>query len=97
MRLTESRLQALCSCRWRDRFQWHWNTFPHYRGLLHRNNNTSQNAIKGALNRSMSIAKGVYFYAATGHCIELKSQVGIQTCPTIPTPVGAGLAPYPVP
>ncbi|MDJ1506763.1 hypothetical protein [Xanthocytophaga agilis] len=80
MQPTESRLQGLC-------FQWHWNTFPHYRGLLHRNNNTAQNAIKGALNRSMGIVKGVadleYFFASTGHFIELKSQEGIQTCPAI--------------
>ncbi|MDJ1498693.1 hypothetical protein QNI19_37520 [Cytophagaceae bacterium DM2B3-1] len=47
------------------------------------NNNTAQNAIKGALNRSMGVVKGVadleYFYASTGHFIELKSQEGIQS------------------
>ncbi|MDJ1506829.1 hypothetical protein [Xanthocytophaga agilis] len=76
MQPNESRLQGLC-------FQWHWNTFPHYRGLLHMNNNTAQNAIKGALNRSMGVVKGVadleYFFASTGHFIELKSQEGIQS------------------
>jgi hypothetical protein len=51
MQPTESRLQGLC-------FQWHWNQFPNYRGLLHMNNNTAVNAIKGTLNRAMGVVKG---------------------------------------
>jgi hypothetical protein len=76
MQPTESRLQGLC-------FQWHWNQFPHYRGLLHMNNNTAVNAIRGTLNRAMGVVRGVsdleYFYAGRTHFIELKSKEGIQS------------------
>lgn len=71
MQHTESRVQGLCSRQWRDRFPWHWNQFPHYRGLLHMNHNTAANAIKGALNRAMGVVRGIsdleYFYAGRTH------------------------------
>ncbi|MDJ1481561.1 hypothetical protein QNI16_13765 [Cytophagaceae bacterium YF14B1] len=73
---SETRIQALC-------IQWHWNTFPAYRGLLHTHNNNSHNAIKGALNKALGIVKGVsdleYFFAGKSYFIELKNLVGYQT------------------
>lgn len=52
MKQDELKLQSQC-------FQWHWNTFPEERRLLHANNNNSQNAIKGAMNRSLGVVAGV--------------------------------------
>ncbi|MBC3785739.1 hypothetical protein [Spirosoma utsteinense] len=66
---SEAKLQAVC-------FQYHWNKFPAERGLLHSNNNNSQNAIKGNLNKAIGTVPGVsdLEYVAEGFTcyIELK-------------------------
>lgn len=77
MKQEELKLQAKC-------FQWHWNTFPEERGLLHANNNNSQNAIKGMMNRSIGVVPGVadLEYAAPGGLmvfIEMKTPDGYQS------------------
>lgn len=48
----EERIQSAC-------FIWHWNTYPSERGLLHANNNNSENAIKGNRNKAMGVVSGV--------------------------------------
>lgn len=48
----EERIQTEC-------FIWHWNTYPQERGLLHANNNNSENAIKGNKNKAMGVVAGV--------------------------------------
>ena len=64
-------------------FVWHWNSFPDERGLLHANNNNSQNAIKGALNKAMGVVKGVadMEYCKNGKTLfmELKTATGYQS------------------
>lgn len=77
MKQDELKLQARC-------FQWHWNTFPEERGLLHANNNNSENAIKGAMNRAIGVVPGVAdteYAAPTGLTvyIEFKTTAGMQS------------------
>ena len=48
----EERIQSQC-------FVWHWNTYPQERGLLHANNNNSENAIKGNRNKALGVVPGV--------------------------------------
>jgi len=72
----ELKLQAQC-------FQWHWNTFPNERYLLHANNNNSVNAIKGNQNRSIGVVAGVadmeYYRGGKVVFIELKRGNGRQS------------------
>ena len=74
--ISESALQAMC-------FQWHWNTYPNQRGLLHANNNNSENAIKGSLNKAIGVVQGVadMEYNINGHTvfIEMKTVNGTQS------------------
>lgn len=74
--LSEGALQALC-------FQWHWNTYPDERGLLHANNNNSENAIKGNLNKAIGVVQGVadMEYNVKGRTvfIEMKTPSGTQS------------------
>lgn len=77
MKNEELKLQAQC-------FQWHWNTFPQERGLLHANNNNSQNAIKGMMNRSIGVVPGVAdteYAAPAGLTVymEFKTPTGVQS------------------
>ena len=77
MKNEELKLQAQC-------FQWHWNTFPAERGLLHANNNNSQNAIKGMMNRSIGVVPGVAdteYAAPDGLTVymEFKMPTGVQS------------------
>ncbi len=76
MKQSELALQAACH-------QWHWNTFPGERGLLHANNNNSQNAIKGNLNKAIGVVKGVadmeYCKARKTIFIEMKTDEGSQS------------------
>ena len=69
-------MQAQC-------FQHHWNTYPHERGLLHTNNNNSQNAIKGNQNKALGIVAGVsdmeYFKAGKMYFLEFKTEEGTQS------------------
>ncbi|RIV23626.1 VRR-NUC domain-containing protein [Fibrisoma montanum] len=66
---SEAKLQSEC-------FQWHWNEYPEERGLLHCNNNNSENRIKGNLNKAVGVVKGVadLEYLASGFTcfIEMK-------------------------
>lgn len=50
----EMKLQAEC-------YTWYWNRyrFTTWARMLHCNNNNSQNAIKGALNKSLGVVRGV--------------------------------------
>lgn len=72
----ELKMQAEC-------FQWHWNTFPEERGLLHANNNNSQNSIKGMMNRSIGVVAGVadmeYYPYKRVIFIEFKTADGVQS------------------
>lgn len=73
---SEGALQAKC-------FAFHWNTFPAERGLLHANNNNSQNAIKGNQNKALGVVKGVadmeYCKNGTTLFLELKTPTGSQS------------------
>lgn len=64
-------------------FQWHWNSFPDERGLLHANNNNSENANKGALNMAIGVVPGVsdmeYMANGTVIFIEWKTPTGRQS------------------
>lgn len=66
---SHDQLQAEC-------FQWHWGTYPNERGLLHSNNNNSENRIKGNQNKAVGIVKGVadleYFKNQKLYFIEIK-------------------------
>lgn len=76
MNQEELKLQAQC-------FQWHWNTYPEERYLLHANNNNSVNAIKGNQNRSIGVVAGVadmeYYRGGKVVFIELKHGNGRQS------------------
>lgn len=76
MKKSELALQAECH-------QWHWNTFPGERGLLHANNNNSENAIKGNLNKAIGVVKGVadleYCKGGRTVFIEMKTEEGSQS------------------
>jgi hypothetical protein len=75
LKQAELKLQQQC-------FIWHWNTYPQERGLLHANNNNSENAIKGAMNRSLGVVAGVadmeYNRGSVTVFIEFKSEGGSQ-------------------
>jgi hypothetical protein len=64
-------------------FIWHHNTFPNERGLLHANNNNSENAIKGNQNMSIGVVAGVadmeYIVNGTVVFIEWKTMEGRQS------------------
>jgi len=66
-----------------DFFIWHWNNFPQERGLLHANNNNSQNAIKGNQNMAIGVVAGVadMEYNRNGKTIfiEWKTPTGTQS------------------
>lgn len=76
MNQKELKLQAEC-------FQWHWNTFPEERYLLHANNNNSENEVKGAQNRAIGVVAGVsdmeYYRKSKVIFIELKMADGYQS------------------
>jgi hypothetical protein len=64
-------------------FQWHWNTFPNERGLLHANNNNSVNAIKGNQNMAIGVLAGAsdmeYITNGTVIFMEWKTKEGRQS------------------
>ena len=66
-----------------EAFQWFHNSFPAERGLLHANNNNSQNAIKGNQNKALGIVAGVsdmeYFKAGKMYFLEFKTEDGTQS------------------
>ena len=73
---SETRLQQEC-------FQWHWNTFPQFRGLLNHNLNNAKDARTGKLYKSMGVIRGradFTYYAPNGKAvfIELKTEKGTQ-------------------
>lgn len=78
----EGRIQAEC-------FQWFFNTFPQYRGLLfhvpNENDRADSNPIQGAIRKSLGVWPGVadlIFLSANGRhhglCIEMKDEHGTQ-------------------
>lgn len=64
-------------------FQWHWNSFPEERGMLHANNNNSENRIKGSFNMAIGVVPGVsdmeYLTDGTVVFMEWKTQNGVQS------------------
>ncbi len=72
----EEKLQSQC-------FIWFHNTFPNERGLLHANNNNSENAIKGNRNKAIGVVPGVadMEYCKNGKTlfIEFKRENGKQS------------------
>ena len=64
-------------------FMWHWNNYPHERGLLHANNNNSENRIKGNQNKAIGVVAGVadleYCKGGKTVFIELKTDTGTQS------------------
>lgn len=50
--ISHDQLQAEC-------FQWFWNEYPQFRGLLHANVNNAKNRIKGNQNKAIGVVKGV--------------------------------------
>jgi hypothetical protein len=71
--MTEEQMQAQC-------FQWHWNTYPKERGMLHHNNNNSVNRITGNRVKALGVVKGVsdFELVVTGAVIfiEMKTDIG---------------------
>ena len=76
MRNLELKMQA-------EFFQWHWNSFPEERGMLHANNNNSENRIKGSFNMAIGVVPGVsdMEYMTNGRVvfIEWKTPTGTQS------------------
>lgn len=72
----EEKIQSAC-------FVWHWNTFPQERGLLHANNNNSENEISGNRNKAMGVVAGVsdmeYFKNGRTTFIEFKRPGEVQS------------------
>lgn len=50
--MTHDALQSEC-------FQWHWNTYPDDRYLVHANNNNSVNRAKGTMDKAIGVVRGV--------------------------------------
>lgn len=50
--MTEDQLQSDC-------FQWHWNTYPHERGMLFHVNQKARNKIEGNRMKAMGVVPGV--------------------------------------
>lgn len=80
--MPEGKIQAEC-------FQWFWNSFPQYRGLLlhvpNENYRADSNIIQGAIRKSLGVVAGVadlLFLVARGRyhglCIEMKDERGKQ-------------------
>jgi len=69
-------LQSTC-------YIWFHNTYPNERGLLHANNNNSQNAIKGNQNKALGVVAGVsdmeYFKSGQMYFLEFKTPEGTQS------------------
>lgn len=81
-RSNEGKIQAEC-------FQWFWNTYPQYRGLLYHvpneNDRADSNIIQGAIRKSLGVVAGVadliLMIQRGGHgalCIEMKDDKGVQ-------------------
>ncbi len=71
--MTEEQMQAMC-------FQWHWNTYPAERGMLHHNNNNSVNRIAGNRVKALGVVKGVsdFELIVPGQVVfmEMKTDIG---------------------
>lgn len=71
--MTEEQIQAAC-------FQWHWNTYPTERGMLHHNNNNSVNRIAGNRVKALGVVAGVsdFELIVPGYVIfiEMKTEFG---------------------
>lgn len=72
----EERLQQEC-------FEWFWNRFPEYRGLLCYNLNNSKDQMQGARNKRLGLIPGrsdmVLYFQGTAHMIEMKTAIGRQS------------------
>lgn len=79
---SEGKIQAEC-------FQWFWNDYPRYRGLLfhvaNENDRADSNPIQGAIRKSLGVVPGVsdlILLVPTkkyhGLCIEMKDEKGQQ-------------------
>ena len=67
-----------------DIFQYHWNNYPHERGLLFHVNNKARNAIEGNKMKAMGVVSGVsdLIYLKPGGkplLLELKFEDGLQS------------------
>lgn len=73
---SEHRIQQEC-------FEWHWNAYPHQRGLLCYNNNNSTSSVDGAKNKRLGIIPGrsdmVYYLRREAFMIEIKTEDGYQS------------------
>lgn len=73
---SEHRIQQEC-------FEWHWNNYPHQRGLLCYNNNNSTSLVDGAKNKRLGIIPGrsdmVYYLRREAFMIEIKTDDGYQS------------------
>lgn len=71
--MTEEQIQASC-------FQWHWNTYPTERRMLHHNNNNSVNKIAGNRVKALGVVAGIsdFELVTLGSVvfIEMKTAVG---------------------
>jgi hypothetical protein len=73
---SEERIQAQC-------FQWFWNTYPQYRGLLCYNLNNSQDAKHGHKNQQLGLIPGrsdmALYLFGKAYMIEFKKELGRQS------------------
>lgn len=71
---SEDQLQSTC-------FQWHWNNYPHERGMLFHVNQKSRNAVEGNRMKAMGVVPGVsdMVYLKGPVFIEMKSDTGKQS------------------
>src|SRR6187399_2254392 len=72
--MSEDQLQSTC-------FQWHWNTYPHERGMLFHVNQKARNAIEGNRMKAMGVVAGVsdLIYLKGPLFIEMKNETGTQS------------------
>lgn len=72
--MSEDQLQSNC-------FQWHWNNYPHERGMLFHVNQKARNPIEGNRMKAMGVVPGVsdMIYLKGPVFIEMKSQDGRQS------------------
>lgn len=73
---SEDRIQAQC-------FQWFWNTYPQYRGLLCYNLNNSRDAKQGHKNQQMGLIAGrsdmALYLFGKAYMVEFKTELGKQS------------------
>lgn len=73
---SEERIQSQC-------FQWFWNAYPHYRGLLCYNLNNSRDSKHGHKNQQLGLIPGrsdmALYLFSKAYMIEFKTDIGKQS------------------